>query len=63
MTQTKLISALMAGVIASGGAFVTLLTGVSSFDDVPPPAYVVAIITGVLALAHDVRSSDRDPEA
>ena len=63
MNSTGIVSALIAALIALGGALVTLWSqgDVSKFSDVSEVAYGVAVITGALAglTAYKARMADK----
>lgn len=62
MNKTGLQSALIAFVIATGGALMTLFNGesVSQFSDIPETAYATAIIAGILAGATQYKARMAD---
>lgn len=54
--QRALLSALLAGIITGGGAFMALLTDAETFSDISGPAYAVAAIAALLSVAKDLQS-------
>jgi hypothetical protein len=61
MNKTALLSALGAFILTSSGLLITLWTGIDTFSAVKPPAYGVALLTGLAAgvQAYRARMADK----